>query len=267
MIHVESIDRFSGVGCTQPLISHVRIDEEVFIAYVKVKNNPEGVRCLINEFISYGLGLALGVLMPECGVALVDDNTIDNTNTFEFAENQGHCFYSKQIEKAFILNERAMPYIDNKGMYERIIVFDHLIYNTDRNPGNLLLSSKKKEKVLYAIDHSHVFKNQSIWDAFCLKRGIEENDYLDENIIDRNDSYSLFAYDKPITFTSLRCVANEFQEIINEELLDSIIGKLPPDWLIDKDDLIMLKQYILYRSLHLNDICQIIVRNRGWKNE
>ena len=143
MMRVVSVDRDLGVGVTHPAYATLECDDYCFHAFIKLKDNPEGVLCLINELISSRIAKRLGVLIPECGVATIDDDTIDNTSYCIQEESRGSCFFSKQIEAAVKLNERAMPYICNKDSYEKIILFDHLIYNTDRNPGNLLLSSKK----------------------------------------------------------------------------------------------------------------------------
>lgn len=71
-----------------------------------------------------------------------------------------------------------MDYISNKETYEEIILFDQLIYNKDRNKGNLFISTGKGAKLLYAIDHTHVFKNATIWDSICFRQGISDNDYI-----------------------------------------------------------------------------------------
>ena len=268
MVRVLSIDRFLGVGTTHPFVAKLEKDGEVFIGFIKLKNNPEGILCLVNELISFRLAKACGVLMPESGIAVIDDNTTDNTYTnLVTADSMGNCFYSKQIEKALPLNEMIMPYIQNKDMYEKVILFDHLIYNTDRNPGNLVFSSKKREKTLYAIDHSHVFKNQAIWDANCLRQGIRENDFKSEEIISSSRAYEYFAQDKQITANSLNQVAELFKRYCTESIIQSSVESVPDDWPIDRDNLNALKEYLLYRSNHLNDICRMIVRVKGWKNE
>ena len=172
--------------------------------------------------------------MPESGVALIDEQTTDNTYTIT-DKSLGHCFYSTQIVKADKLLPSIMGFIDNKEMYEKTILVDHLIYNKDRNSGNILISYKKAEKVLYVIDHTHVFKNEAIWDANCLIIGMKENDYQDCAIIDSSESYSLFASDKPITLKSLKSVASTFKEKCDIKLISKVVEDLPEDWLIEKD--------------------------------
>ena len=160
-----------------------------------------------------------------------------------------------------------MPYIENTDSFEKIILFDHLIYNADRNGCNLILSSKKREKVLYAIDHTHVFKNQAIWDAACLRRGMLEEDYYDNCIVERNVCYSLFGRRKAISLKSLLEVASEFESKINSSFIDEALSNLPSDWPIAEDSIEALREYLLYRAAHLRDMCRVIVRYKGWPNE
>ena len=267
MVHVSVINRKQNLGVTQPLLATLeKENDECFPSFIKIKDNPEGDRCLINELVSYRLAKELDILMPESGVALIDEQTTDNTYTIT-DKSLGHCFYSTQIVKADKLLPSIMGFIDNKEMYEKTILFDHLIYNKDRNPGNILISYKKAEKVLYVIDHTHVFKNEAIWDANCLITGMKENDYQDCAIIDSSESYSLFASDKPITLKSLKSVASTFKEKCDIKLISKVVEDLPEDWLIPKDDIKALQQYLLYRVSYLDQICEMIVKRKGWKNE
>lgn len=83
--------------------------------------------------------------------------------------------------------------MQNKEDFIKILLFDHLIFNTDRNPGNLLVQYYKKNITLQVIDHSHVFINQAIWDANCLHRAMEEKDYFSTRILeDNNYLYDMF---------------------------------------------------------------------------
>ena len=266
-VSVCSIDRSENKGVTKPYIATLSESGRHFTAFVKLKNNPEGDRCLINELVSYRLASMLGILMPASGVAGISEDTRDNTFEVSIQNNIGSCFYSTMVANAFTLNERVMRYIGNKDIYEKIILFDHLVYNSDRNEGNLIMRGKKGEKLLYVIDHTHVFKNQAIWDAYCLARGMEERDYYDDTILVNNAIYDYFAKDRTITRCSLLSVAEEFQRKCTEESIDLVLKDLPKDWLISNEEIEVLKKYILYRAQHLKQMCEMIVKKKGWKND
>jgi hypothetical protein len=198
--------------------------------------------------------------MPESGVAIIDDKTeldspIDKNNF-------GYCFYSKYLSKVALLNENIIDCISNQDSFEKIILFNHLIYNKDRNKGNLLISTGKGDKMLFAIDHTHVFKTQTIWDRFSLKHGIEESDFRDKIIMEYNSCYDFFFTNKDINFKTLKSVANNFQELITSNLLNEIINDIPKDWYVSQENLDALKCYLLYRASHLNDICEVILNYR-----
>ena len=139
-VFVRSINQQQHKGVTEPYVATLYDGENTFPAFIKIKNNPQGDRCLINELISYRLAKQLDILMPLSGVAIINNETQDNTGGFDFHNNNiGCCFFSKQVEKATNLTRSIMRYIENKDCYEKIMLFDHLIYNSDRNPGNIIL--------------------------------------------------------------------------------------------------------------------------------
>lgn len=259
-LHVDRIDREIENGSTEPFLAVLSSEGEEFHAIIKVKDNQQGILSVINELISYKLATSVGILMPESGVAIVDEST--NGESFIRKKSFGHCFYSRLIEKVGILNECVMDLVSNKEMYEKVILFDHLVYNKDRNKGNLLITVGKGSKLIYAIDHTHVFKNETIWDRVCFKQGIEQNDYLDKDILDTN-GYSLFFHSKNITLDSLEKEAELFQDIITEPLLNNIISEIPEDWSINVEDIEALKEYLLYRASHMKDICKMIIKYRN----
>ncbi len=256
MFHVDKIIKKMGNGCTQPYQAKLSNETEVIYAIIKFKDNEQGVLTLINEIISYNLAKAIDLVMPESGIALVDDLTSFGDYDIP-SNNYGCCFYSKEIQPATIINDNIMKFVSNKDSYEKIILFDHLVYNKDRNKGNLLIYSGKGDKILYAIDHTHVFKNEAIWDRYCLQQGMRENDFNDLQILNRN-GYNYFFVSKKITYDSLLFQAQNFKERINEKLINEIFQKIPNDWKISFKDLQELKKYLLYRTDKLFDMCLLI---------
>ena len=269
MVRVSSICRKQTLGVTEPYIALLDGDGKTFEAFIKRKGNPQGCLCLINELISYRLAKVLGILMPESGVALIDAQTEDNSFSYEvdWKQERGSCFYSRQIKNVYPLNARAISHVSNVDMFEKIILFDHLIYNKDRNLGNLLLKANKQQKLLYVIDHSHVFKNETIWDAVALRQGIASDDYLDTTILENNQVYDLFFNsNKCITKDSLMTIAKDFQHKITKNVLCEVLKDLPKDWLIVKKDIMALEDYLLYRASHLIDMCEMIMKEKGTQN-
>ena len=197
------------------------------------------------------------------GIGLIDSNTIDTTKLL-CTENYGECFYSVFLDKSTILKKDLVNFIENKNDIIKLILFDNVIYNKDRNAGNLLVTIGKNPE-LYIIDHTHVFKNEAMWDSNCFKYAIKDLDYKDSEIM-RNNSY---------IYSMLAIVINrkELESLLEKEIksfkelwckkinLDEILYKdIPTKWGINKKNIDSLKKYLCYRVEHLSEIGEIIIR-------
>lgn len=256
--YVYRINGVVGNGSTEPMRADLD-DEDQTHVIIKTKNNPQGALAIVNELIAYELAVAVDLPIPVSGVALIDPTGMQKESNLITAEDFGSCFYSTEICNAVILNESVVAMIENRDAFEKILLFDHLIYNKDRNLGNALMTTAKGPKVLYAIDHTHAFKNQTIWDAVCLHQGIDADDFLDEDILDGNEEvYSMFKSGGNITLESLRESSIVFKNAITSELIDETYDKIPSDWSVPNEDLLALKEYLLYRLGHIDDMCEMI---------
>jgi hypothetical protein len=59
-------------------------------------------------------------------------------------------------------------------------------------------------------------------------------------------------------FRILLRIAQEFKKRLQIQDLDGFINELPESWLITNDDATALKEYLMYRLGHLDEICTII---------
>ena len=160
-------------------------------AVVKYPNNPEGSLPLINEYLSFKIAEKLNLNVPRCGLCILNEDVLvpENVAQSQFApktENCGVSFFSEYITRTTPVRLGLVPKLKNKEEFFKMVLFDHLIYNKDRNPGNILIKVQSGF-TLYLIDHSHVFKNQCIWDQYTFLQGIRDRDYLDLTILEYND--------------------------------------------------------------------------------
>lgn len=243
-----------GNGSTDPLFAGLE-DGRVWDAVIKTKENPQGVLALANEIVAYKLAIAADIPMPVSGIAVIDSETDGQGLVTE--ASWGHCFYSERIDKAVIAIPSSLSSAYDPLLFARIILFDHLIYNKDRNPGNLLITMRKGIKKLYVIDHTHVFKNQTIWDAECLRRGMRENDYRDTAIMELN-GYDGFTENARIDLDLLREAARVFETRYTSLVIGEAIEDIPSDWPVRSDDLCALKEYLEYRVHHIDEICNVV---------
>ena len=245
-------------GCTEPLDACLESGDRVI---VKPINNIQGNLALVNEYICYKLCSKLEMPIPDAGITIIDNKTdIVNDEGIITVDNYGYGFYSKRIDKATIINRNIIPRITNKEDFYKIILFDHLVYNTDRNRGNILVTLGKNSK-MYMIDHTHVFKNGCIWDRYCFDQGIDLEDFNDRDIIESNNNqymYSLFwehlNQDESVLFN----LSETFKSKITSSDLNLFMSELPQEWGLSRENSDALIEYLLYRLAHIDDMCRII---------
>ena len=237
--------------------------------YVKTFGSRWSNRILMNEYICLELAKALGLTIPDGGSCIINEKTDrqDVIDDIDYDENiNGIAFYSEKIHNVnpSINSISVVNNIINKEEINSIILFDHLIYNIDRHRGNLLLNYGNEINGLkmYIIDHSHVFNLQHNWDATGLQRLINDEDYKNEQILDLNytEVYRYFYELGILNENLLKIAATNFKIIVTDELLDNIINNIPSVWIINKDDLLKLKEYILYRLNNIDYIVEMIMK-------
>lgn len=225
---------------------------------IKTNNCPEGNLVLFNEYFCYRLAILLDIKMPVAGICMVDHETVIYGDCV--TSNQlGLGFYSTYLPKSIILIPTIIDMLQNKTDFVKILLFDHLIFNTDRNLGNLLVQYYKKNITLQVIDHSHVFINQAIWDANCLHRAMEEKDYFSTKILENNDYiYSMFFRSMNLNNMDLTEAVRLFKAKVTRATLEHLISEVPKEWLPSQINVDALIEYLLYRIQHMEDICQTI---------
>lgn len=256
--HVREIVRPMGNGCTNPLLA--QLEDGTFVV-IKLFNNIEGNKTLINELICYKLARALDLLIPYSRPCIVDTSTVDDLKLLD-PINYGVCFASNYLEKSGVLNPLIIKKLTNLTDFCKLLIFDHLIYNKDRNAGNLLTRFKKNDLSFYLIDHTHVFKNETIWDQYCFITGIKIFDVNDLDILNANQHiYSMFFQCTSITKALLVDCSIFFKERITQDLLKEILDSIPNEWGMTTVESTALLEYLLYRLENLNSIVELIIKN------
>lgn len=169
-----------------------------------------------------------------------------------------------RISKAVPFSDSKISKINNKEQFIKLIIFDHLIYNKDRHQGNILISISKQIE-MFPIDHSHVFKNQAIWDKNTFIQGMNNSDYLDNDILNNNKS----TYDAllgHVNFSKETTVPfiEQIKSKLTKTKINDIIYSTPKSWLqsVDLQDLEYLEKYIIYRVEHIDQIIDMIIEER-----
>lgn len=246
-----------GLGSTEPKFAILDNGMQVI---TKLFNGPEGNLVLFNEYLCYRLAILLDIPMPKSGVCVLDEfSEIQDLEIANF-DNFGRAFFSEYMPKVTKLLPSIIGKMKNKEDFVKVLLFDHIIYNTDRNPGNLLVRFCKDDITLKVIDHTHILINQTFWDANCLRSAIAENDLLDTKILEYNSYlYEMFFHDFSITKEMLEKESSVFKRKICRDIIIEFINEIPIEWKPDQNDLDELINYILYRVNNLDVIISTIM--------
>ena len=262
IIHIDKLLYPMGNGATNPIRGIVNNKEYV----IKTFNNVEGNKVLINELIGYRLAKQLDLPVPNALLGVIDENTYIDENVRDLEDFNEDCygiaFCSELLYPvAPIASNKIIKMSTNyKWLIPKLILFDHLIYNKDRNKGNLLMSLSKNNKQLYVIDHSHIYNLEAIWNSVGLKQKMEDCDFNDENIMSDNwYLYSKFKDIMDIDMVEMEKALQYFKEKLNLDFFNHIIDNIPDVWENNKSELKALSEYLIYRMEHLGDYINIIL--------
>ncbi len=246
-----------NLGSTEPKFAILEDGTQVI---TKLFNGPEGNLVLFNEYLCYRLAILLDIPMPRAGVCILDNTSEIQDKKLATPNNYGKAFFSEYMPKVTKLLPTIISKMRNKEDFVKILLFDHIIFNTDRNPGNLLVRFCKDDISLKVIDHTHVFINQTFWDARCLKRAMEENDLLDTKVLEYNSYlYEMFFHNFSVTKEMLEKESLAFKSRINRDIIKGIIDIIPEEWKPKQKDIDELVNYILYRVDNLDVIISTIL--------
>lgn len=263
--NVSKITRLIESGATEPLEGI--IDDNIVI--IKTFNNRWGNKVLINEFICLEIAKLLNLPIPNGGICKISEKTDITSLQYEeilLEDIEGIGFYSEKLIKVVELtepNSLMIARLHNKQDILRVILFDHLIYNTDRHDGNMLIdiSPKNGKLSFYIIDHSHVFNKETQWNLKAFEQLIQDEDYKDSIIMTKNkDVYDLFYKDISVTLSELKNQGKIFKEKLNKNELENIINKVPDEWFNNIEDKKGILDYLLYRLENINYMCELIIR-------
>lgn len=261
-IHIDRLLFPIGNGATSPIQGIANEKDYV----IKTFNNVQGNKVLVNELICYLIAEKLLLPIPKAILGQIDKNTVIDKyvhDSEDFDENcYGVAFCSELLTPVTIVkSDKMLKLAPNfQWLLPKLMLFDHLIYNKDRNMGNLLISLSKKDKQLYIIDHSHTFNMESIWNSTGLYQKIDSKDYLDDYIMKNNSyHYSKFKEALKIDLITMQDTVKYFQDNLPLDFFKGIIDKVPEVWENDKDELRALSEYLIYRMEHITDFAEMIL--------
>ena len=131
-----------NIGITEPKYAILEDGTQIV---VKLSHGPEGNLVLFNEYVCYRLAILIDIPMPYSGVCVMDENTEVFDSNIASNSNYGYAFYSIFMPKTTKLLSSIIKLMKNKEVFIKILLFDHIIFNKDRNEGNLLVQFYKDD--------------------------------------------------------------------------------------------------------------------------
>lgn len=262
MINIVEIKNRVNNGCTTPYVVWCD-DKNSYV--VKFPGNIQGKKALVNEFIASRLCEYLELPIMNYNLINVKKSDYNDNMKDDIKFISGTAFGT-------IYNDRLLPIL-NPGMVSKaknsydaikILIFDLLIGNYDRNEGNLMINSYSKELIM--LDHTHIFELGTIWDATQLPRLITNK--FDTNILNKYNYINIVESLKfnETFYSELHKFINKVKNI-KKEYVDKIMSDIPEDWDVNSEEKRLLTDYILIRFNRVDEILELLKLKGGDNSE
>lgn len=262
--HVSKILRVysSDQGCTQP--ADILLDNECKAVF-KYPKNPMGIIVLFNEYITYCIAKAIGLCIPEFGIAVADESTQLDSQvdaSYPLTRFLGVGFYCSFIHKSTPISPKILKYACNLDETGKIILLDQIVKNSDRYSQNMRIQITGASPKMYIIDHSHALGDPD-WDAATLLLNDCESPYIWR---ENQELYTmLINAGAVVTPDTLRVDCEFIQAQVTEAVIEDIFNSIPAAWRmpIGESNIKHAQRYISNRIENLDVICKTINEERG----
>lgn len=241
-----------GVGVTAPRLFRAN-DSKVYV--VKLQNNPMGSKVLVNEYIACWFGLRMELCFPASDLFEIDEQVLKKKRRLR-AEGISHGphFASQYLYGARYVNRHDLQRAVNKRVMAGVMLFDHMFHNVDRtkNRKNILVCREEENRVLYAIDNSHLFV-RGRWNAQSLGKLVEKITVNQWRTYGWLLKYFLGTND--FTF-----YAGKVKGIRDEELAE-LVESIPTEWLHKVEEKEALLRYMIRRCAMVDEIVSALCQS------
>lgn len=255
-LKITEIERMIPLGITNPYL--VKCDDGKRYA-AKFPGNTDGTRVLINEYVCANLAKLLDLPIPNFALAVTPELDVFKKQLPNISPISGTVFLSEWMDKvAPVPDHQVLSKITNKFDTIKVLIFDVLIGNNDRNGGNLLLNFKNNSFVI--IDHSHVFIYEALWNENL-------NDLIGKKIDIAN--MNQYSFSRLILCLNNREYISAIEEFISKikkisySTIEGILNSLPDDWTLTEKEKMSLTNFLLDRIKRIDEICAILKIERG----
>lgn len=238
-----------GIGVTTPQLFRAN-DGQLYI--VKLLNNPMGSKVLVNEYIACWFGLRMELCFPVSDLFEIDEQLVKKKRRLRVTE--GPHFASRYLHGARYVTRHDLKKAVNKRVMAGVILFDHMFHNIDRtkNSKNLLVCREGENRVLYAIDNSHLFV-RGRWNPQSIEKLTEKitvnqwrvYGWLLKNFL-RTDDFIVYV--------------EKIKGICDAELAE-LVESIPLKWLAKTEEREALLNYMIRRRGMVDDVVNALCQS------
>ena len=251
-VQTATATRFIKVWASSSSLA-VSLDTDQGEYVAKVRNNPEGPRVLVNEWLGSSLARLLGILTPNFAIIDVPSQLKIELRPGLVALS-GPAFGSQFEQGQTWGGKSSVAAVANPEIFSQLVVLDTWLLNVDRysvsdghirkNPQNLWLSEEGAPPgkfLLKAIDHGHCFRGTT-WRATDLNK----IDWVkDPNIFGMFPEFA-----ELLKLDQVRATLERAAGMTRKEG-DDILKEVPESWSLSPTDAQSLVEFLLDRARYL----------------
>lgn len=264
MIKVTAVKEIMNVGSTIPL-RVMCSDNRLYVLKGINKNAPTG-KHLFNELVAYRFGKLIDLDMPPAKTGLLGKSfksTDSGVDLSKFKFQYGECFLSEYMEGTSLpIKPVTVKYITNIDIVPKLILFDTILMNTDRdgNYGNWF--RVKKDNKLIAIDQTNIFRLAQIWDQVSLRQDMTNPPKIIDEINGEDYHILMKEYERRITKKNqhlhshqhpFSAVKRDIKKITNNQI-SSCFNGIPTGWKISNTEIKAAYDFLVFQTMHIDDI-------------
>ena len=259
MVDIVEINKKLSNGCTVPYVIWCS-DGNKYVA--KFPGNPNGDKALINEFISSRLCDFLDLPIMKYQLISVKMEDYMSSDITPMIGTAFGTIYDDDL--LTVLNSGEIQKAKNCYDAIKILIFDLLIGNYDRNKGNLMINPKTKRIIM--IDHTHIFNMGVVWDEYQLPR-LEKEEFSISNLnaFNYNNLFNSIKYNEQF-YKELNDFVKKVKTI-EEERVSNIINDIPKDWIITNEERKCIINFIVNRFKRVDEVLKVLGLKGGDNSE
>jgi hypothetical protein len=212
---------------------------------VKFKNNPQGTRVLVNEYVVNELISKLGFEGGRGQIVSADAFFLSNQPNLKNLD-AGLQFASPYHQHHDNFSDTLLDRMKNRDKLPQVPILDTFICNVDRASGNLLIVFDDPTKLdcrFVLIDHGHAFGGPD-WDEHKLKT-LQNSTNSFANIINLSNIPRKMGVFEPFLLQL---------EALTPEDIEAIINTVPIDWGLHSADRKALLDFLVARKASVRQI-------------